>query len=69
MLVFYATLCQTGNYYGKDVIVERKVIATYRSKSDTFFLNFEKPYLNQCFSAVIFKSNQANFAEKPEVTI
>jgi len=58
--------CQAGIYYGKEMIVEGKVIATYRSKSDTVFLNFDKPYPNQCFSAVIFKSNQAYFVGKPE---
>ena len=58
--------CQAGNYYGKEVIVEGKVVATYRSKKDNVFLNFGKPYPNQCFSAVIFKSNQNNFLPNPE---
>jgi micrococcal nuclease len=58
--------CQAGNYYGKEVIVEGKVAATFRSKTNTVFLNFEKPYPNQCFSAVIFSSDQFKFVENPE---
>jgi micrococcal nuclease len=58
--------CQAGNYYGKEMIVEGKVVATYRSKTNTIFLNFEKPYPNQCFSAVIFSSDQYKFVQNPE---
>ena len=58
--------CQAGNYYGKEVIVEGKVVGTYRSKTNTVFLNFEKPYPNQCFSAVIFSSDQYKFVENSE---
>jgi len=59
--------CQAGNYYGKEVIVEGKVVDTYRHlKSNTVFLNFEKPYPNQCFTAVIFSSDQYKFVESPE---
>jgi micrococcal nuclease len=58
--------CQAGNYYGKEVIIEGKVAATFRSKTNTVFLNFEKPYPNQCFSAVIFASDQYKFVQNPE---
>jgi len=40
---------QAGNYYGKEVIVEGKVVDTYRLKKNNVFLNFGKPYPNQCF--------------------
>jgi endonuclease YncB( thermonuclease family) len=58
--------CQARNYYGKEVIVEGKVVATYRSKKNNVFLNFGKPYPNQCFSAVIFSSDLHKFPEDPE---
>jgi len=58
--------CQAGNYYGKEVIVEAQIASTYRSKTNTVFLNFEKPYPNHCFTAVIFSSDQYKFVEYPE---
>jgi len=58
--------CQAGNYYGKEVIVEGKVVDTYRSKKNNVFLNFGKPYPNQCFSAVIFSSDLYKFGDNPE---
>jgi micrococcal nuclease len=58
--------CQAGNYYGKEVIVEGKVVDAYRSKKNNVFLNFEKPYPNQCFSAVIFSSDLYKFGDNPE---
>jgi micrococcal nuclease len=58
--------CQAGNYYEKEVIVEGKVIDAYRSKKNNVFLNFGKPYPNQCFSAVIFSSDLYKFGDNPE---
>ncbi len=58
--------CQAGNYYGKEVIVEGQIASTYRSKTNTVFLNFEKPYPNHCFTGVIFSSDQYKFVEYPE---
>lgn len=58
--------CQAGNYYGKEMLVEGKIVATTRSKTNTVFLNFEKPYPNQCFTAVIFSSDQYKFVTSPE---
>jgi len=58
--------CQAGNYYGKEVIVEGKVVDAYLSKKNNVFLNFEKSYPNQCFSAVIFSSDLQKFEENPE---
>jgi len=58
--------CEAKNYYGKEIIVEGKVFNTYRSKTKTIFLDFEKSYPHQCFSAVIFSSDQYKFAENPE---
>ncbi|PJB99637.1 MAG: hypothetical protein CO077_00640 [Candidatus Nealsonbacteria bacterium CG_4_9_14_0_8_um_filter_35_12] len=58
--------CNAGNYYGKEMIVEGKIVATYRSKTNTVFLNFEKPYPDQCFSTVIFSSDQYKFVQNPE---
>ncbi len=59
--------CQAESYLDKKVIIEGKIVDTYRSeKSNVVFLNFEKPYPNQCFTAVIFNSNQYNFVKNPE---
>ena len=59
--------CLAGKYLGKKVIVEGKIVDTYRHlKSNTVFLNFEKPYPNQCFTAVIFSSDLYKFVQNPE---
>jgi len=58
--------CQAGNYYGKEAIVEGKIADAYRSKTNTVFFNFEKPYPNQCFTGVIFSSDQYKFVQSPE---
>jgi micrococcal nuclease len=58
--------CEAKNYYGKEMIIEGKIANTYRSKTNTVFLNFEKSYPNHCFTAVIFKSDQVNFSSAPE---
>lgn len=58
--------CQAGNYYGKEAIIEGKITDAYRSKTNTIFLNFEKPYPNHCFTGVIFSSDQYKFVESPE---
>ena len=58
--------CDAGNYIGKEMIVEGKVIDVYKSATDTTFLNFEEAYPNQCFTAVIFSSNQSKFVENPQ---
>jgi len=58
--------CQAGNYYGQEIIVEGKIVNAYRSKTNTVFLNFEKSYPNQCFTSVIFSSDQYKFVSAPE---
>ncbi len=58
--------CQAGNYYGKEMIVEGKIADAFRSKTNTVFLNFEKPYPNHCFTGVIFSSDQYRFVQSPE---
>lgn len=58
--------CEAGKFYGQEIITEGKVAAAYRSKTNTVFLNFEKPYPNQCFTGVIFNSDQYKFVNDPE---
>ncbi len=58
--------CRAGKYIGQEVIVEGQIVDTHRSKTNTVFLNFEKAYPSQCFTAVIFSSNQYKFVEHPE---
>ena len=38
----------------------------FRSKTNTIFLNFEKPYPNHCFTGVIFSSDQYRFVQSSE---
>lgn len=59
--------CVAGKYLGRELIVEGKIVDTHRDlKSNTVFLNFEKPYPNQCFTGVIFSSNLYKFVQNPE---
>ncbi len=58
--------CNAGNYIGEEKIVEGKIASGYKSKTNTIFLNFEKPYPNYCFTATIFSSNLINFPENPQ---
>ena len=58
--------CQAGNYDGKEMVIEGKVVDAFRSKTNTVFLNFEKPYPNHCFTGVIFSSDQYKFVQSPE---
>lgn len=58
--------CDARNYIGKEKIVEGQIVDGYKSRTNTVFLNFEKPYPNQCFTAVIFSSNLVNFPENPQ---
>lgn len=55
--------CNSGNYIGQEKIVEGKAVVVYKSGSDTVFLNFEKPYPNQCFTGVIFSSYLKEFPD------
>lgn len=58
--------CNAGNHIGEEKIIEGRIVDTYRSKTNTIFLNFEKPYPNHCFTAVIFSSDIYKFPENPE---
>lgn len=58
--------CDAINYIGEEKIVVGKVVSTFRSGTNTVFLNFEKPYPNHCFVAVIFSSYLKNFPKNPE---
>ena len=59
--------CLAGKYLGRELIVEGKIVDTYRDlKSNTVFLNFDKPYPNQCFTGVIFSSDLYKFVQNPE---
>ncbi len=58
--------CQAENYNNKEVIVEGFVAEGHRSRKNNVFLNFQNPYPNQCFSAVIFYSDLYKFVQNPE---
>lgn len=56
--------CNAGQYEGRYVTVQGRVVdVSYSSKSVTHFLNFGQPYPNNCFTAVIFRSDKDNFAD------
>ncbi len=59
--------CQAGDYLGEKVIVEGKIVDTYYTSSKgVVFLNFEKPYPNQCLTGVIFSDSLENFKDNPQ---
>ncbi len=58
--------CNAGNYMGQDVIVEGYIVDVYKSRTNTVFMNFEKVFPNQCFSAVIFSSDLYKFPDDIE---
>ena len=58
--------CNAKEHIGEEQIIEGSVVNGYKSDTDTVFLNFEKPYPNQCFTAVIFSSKLMNFPENPQ---
>lgn len=58
--------CNAGNYIGQEKIVEGRVVDIYKSKTNTLFINLEKPYPNSCFTAVVFSSNLYKFPEDYE---
>ena len=51
---------------GEEKIIEGRIADTYRSKTNTIFLIFEKSYPNHCFVAVIFSSDIYKFPDEPE---
>ncbi len=53
-------------YISSEKIVEGKVVDAYRSRTNTVFMNFDKPYPNQCFTTVIFSSDLYKFPEGTE---
>lgn len=58
--------CNAGNYLNKEKIVEGKIIDTYKYKTTSIFLNFEKLYPNSCFTVIIWSSDWDKFPENPE---
>ncbi len=50
--------CQAKKYIGEKVIIEGIVAEIFYSQKGNIFLNFVKPYPNQCFTAVIFKKDK-----------
>jgi len=54
-------VCKSQNYYGQEITVQGKVSGVFKSQTNTVFINFEKPYPNQCFTGVIFSSLLPNF--------
>jgi len=54
-----------GKYVGKTKTVEGTIVRTYRSSTNTIFLNFHDPYQGY-FYAVIFASDLKSFPFKPE---
>jgi hypothetical protein len=54
-----------GRYVGKTKTVEGTIVRTYRSSTNTIFLNFHDPYQGY-FCGVIFASDLSSFPFKPE---
>ncbi|TLP36221.1 DNA-binding protein [Arcobacter arenosus] len=60
---------EASNYIGLEKTVCGKVVGTYYAKSSNgapTFLNFDLPYPNQLFTAVIFERSRNSFSGNPE---
>jgi DNA/RNA endonuclease YhcR with UshA esterase domain len=60
---------QASKYLGQTKTVCGKVVSTYYARSSSgapTFLNLDRPYPNNIFTAVIFEENRSNFRGKPE---
>jgi len=65
------TTSEAINYIGSKKTVCGKVVSTYyarNSNGSPTFLNFDRPYPNQVFTAVIFGDYRADFGSNPEDT-
>ena len=58
--------CEAKKYLGEEIIIQGEIVDAYCSKTNTVFLNFEKVYPKQCFTGVIFNSDQDKFIKNPE---
>jgi micrococcal nuclease len=58
--------CDAKNHIGESIIVQGTVADSYSSAAETVFFDFSKAYPNNCFSAVVFKSNTPKFSGSPE---
>lgn len=57
--------CEAENKIGKKVILEGKIIDSYKG-GEALFLNFGSPYPDSCFTAVIWPKDWGKFPESPE---
>jgi endonuclease G len=53
--------------YPKDVTICGTVVSAHKSKKGHIFLNLDKSFPNQMFTATIWKSNVINYSYAPEV--
>jgi micrococcal nuclease len=60
--------CDTKGHIGEEIIAQGTVADSYSSATDTVFFDFGARYPNNCFVAVIFKSNLSKFSGSPETT-
>lgn len=54
------------NEYPKEVNICGTVVSTHKSRNGHIFLNLDKSFPNQVFTATIWKSNTPNFSYEPE---
>ncbi len=59
--------CEAKNHLGETVIVQGAVADVYKSSTNTTFLNFDKPYPDNCFAAVIFQSDLDKFSDAQNI--
>jgi micrococcal nuclease len=55
--------CDGAKHVGESVIVQGAVVDVYQSDLQTVFLDFGKPYPDDCFAAVIFKTSLDKFTD------
>ena len=57
---------EAKDWIDREVIVEGKIIDTYKYKETSIFLNFCKAYPEQCFTGLIWSSDWPKFPEGPQ---
>lgn len=58
--------CNACNYIGQEITIQGKIVDTFKYKNISIFLNFEKPYPNSCFTALIWSLDWNKFPKDPE---
>ena len=56
-------VCEAKNHIGENIIVQGTMADSYSSATNTVFFDFGAIYPDNCFAAVIFKTNLDKFPD------